>query len=62
MLQALGAFEGCQAVLLDKASTEAEPAMPSAQVQAKLHEVFQPEQCHALHDLHHCRTAMHAIV
>ena len=44
LLQALVAFEGCQAVLLDKGSTEADPTMPSAEVQAKLHEVFQPEQ------------------
>ena len=50
MLQALVAFESCQAVLLDKGSTEAEPTMPSAEVQAKLHEVFQPE--HALHHSH----------
>lgn len=61
VLQALVAFEGCQAVLLDKTYTEAEPTMPSAEVQAKLHEVFQPQQYHALHDLHHCHTVKHAI-
>ena len=61
MLQALVAFEGCQAVLLDKGSTEAEPTMPSAEVQAKLHNVMQPEQYHALRDLYHCHTVTHAI-
>jgi len=61
VLQALVAFESCQAVLLDKASTEAEPTMPSAEAQAKLHEVFQPKQSRALHDLHHCHSVKHAI-
>ncbi len=42
MLQALVAFESCQAVLLDKGSTDADPTVPSAEVQVKIHEVFQP--------------------
>lgn len=37
-VQALVAFEGCKAVLLDKAS-EADAAVPSAESQAKLQEV-----------------------
>ena len=37
-VQALVAFEGCKAVLLDKAS-EADAAVPSADSQAKLQEV-----------------------
>ena len=61
MLQALVAFESCQAILLDIGSPETDPIIPSAESQAKLYEVFQPKQSHALQDLHHCHTVKHAI-